>query len=373
MSENSKIEWTDRTFNPVRGCTKVSPACDHCYAETLSLRNPSVLGKWGPRGTRVVAVQAAWNQLERWNREVVFTCPGCNQTCFREPVPDGEFVCADCEMVPIQRRARVFCASLGDVFEEWKGLMSYPEERGERGTQIAWWSPDKGLIKAGQTTPRNSRGERPATMQDMRDQLWRAIEATPNLIWQLLTKRPQNVLRMVPEDWRAAFPENVWIGTTVEDQKRADQRIPDLLQIPARVRFLSCEPLLGPIEFSDVSHRRDAVQRLGKSALDGIHWIIAGGESGPDARPMHPDWARSLRDQAAACQVPFLFKQWGEFLGGKFIGGGRVIAQEFDGDLPDRIPACHEWGDGAASLRVGKKAAGRLLDGVEHDQFPQCA
>jgi protein gp37 len=184
-------------------------------------------------------------------------------------------------------------------------------------------------------------------------------------------------------NWRHEVkpPANVWIGTTVEDKTRADERIPELLNIPAHARFLSCEPLLGPVEFSDVTKRSDAVKQLGKKALAGIHWVICGGESGPGARPMHPDWARSLRDQCAAVGVPFLFKQWGEW------GPNRPAWRDVPGD---KWTVVHREGKaflGGAGLdlgqligpdaqagtlyKVGKAAAGRLLDGAQHNGFPE--
>lgn len=167
-------------------------------------------------------------------------------------------------------RRRVFCASLADVFED-----------------------------------------RPA-LHLWRTDLFKLIDATPHLDWLLLTKRPENVVKMVLWDAPGCKPSgNVWFGTSVENQVTADERIPHLLRIPAAVRFLSVEPLLGKIEFSNVTKRSDAVFQLGKKAMDGIHWVIVGGESGPKARPMHPDWARSIRDQCLAAGVPFFFKQTG--------------------------------------------------------------
>lgn len=180
----------------------------------------------------------------------------------------------------------------------------------------------------------------------------------------LLTKRPENVLRMVPKSWLEAWPAWVWVGTTVEDQRRADQRIPELLKIPARVRFLSCEPLLEAVSFDDL-HPFD-------ECPDGslIHWVICGGESGHGARPMHPDWARSLRDQCKAAGVPFLFKQWGEWYPVNVHGSAvRIDEATIDGKRVTSS-AIHDWRDGNISLRVGKNAAGRLLDSVEHNGFP---
>lgn len=258
MGENSKIEWTHHTFNPWRGCTKVSAGCDNCYAEKMSGRNPKTLGVWGKHGTRVVASEAMWREPLKWNAAALRA---------------GE-------------RHRVFCASLADVFE---GHETMPE---------ASWKD----------------------VEYARYRLFNLIEQTPHLDWLLLTKRPQNVLDFLIPDKHSGriepLPDNVWIGTSVEDQKTADERILHLLQIPAKVRFLSIEPLLGPIDLwpwlslkanqhGEVAPEADC---LGYDR-PGIGWIIVGGESGPNARPMHPDWVRSIRDQCQAAGVPFFFKQ----------------------------------------------------------------
>lgn len=221
-------------------------------------------------------------------------------------------------------RKRVFCASMADVFEI---LQPMHPQHGE--------------------------------MDTARADLWKLIEATPALDWQLLTKRPKNILPLVPRHWREdGLPANVWVGTTVENQEWAEKRIPYLLRVPARVRFLSCEPLLGPIEFSDVTRRSDAVSQLGKQALAGIHWVIAGGESGHGARPSHPDWFRSLRDQCQAVRVPFFFKQWGSY--------GPVWT--------DPSPVTRVAGEDIIGLGlIGKKAAGRTLDRREWSEFPEVA
>ena len=292
--ENSKIEWTQHTFSPWRGCTKVSPGCQHCYAETMSHRNPSVLGEWGPSGKRVVAAESYWRKPLAWDRKAKKA---------------GE-------------RHRVFCASLADVFEDREEL-EVPRER-----------------------------------------LFDLIYDTPNLDWLLLTKRAENLERMLPwtsahaGEYRDRFWPNVWLGTSVEDQQRADERIPNLLQIPAAVRFLSMEPLLGPVDLSRLTYRGERLNPLDTAndqSAPHIDWIICGGESGPNARPIHPAWARSIRDQCQAAGVPFFFKQWGEWV-------------EWDGSqspspswrMPDTPPM----------VRVGKKAAGRLLDGRTWDEFP---
>lgn len=231
MGEVTGISWTHSTFNPWRGCQRVSPGCEHCYAETLSKRNHALLGQWGPPasgGTRIIASPAMWREPLRWNSAAA---------------KSGE-------------PHRVFCSSLADVFEDLREL-DLPRQ----------W-------------------------------LWALIKATPHLTWLLLTKRPGNVLGMVPPSWRggAGFPPNVWMGTTVEDQRRADERIPELLRIPAPVRFLSVEPQL---------------ERVSLSGHHPVDWVICGGESGPHARPFDLAWARSLHNQCLQARVPFFFKQMG--------------------------------------------------------------
>ena len=197
-----------------------------------------------------------------------------------------------------------------------------------------------------------------------RNDMWNVIACRQHLRFLLLTKRPQNIPGMLPTEqigapaWGDGWP-NVWLGTTVENQAEADRRIPHLLAVPARVRFLSCEPLLGPVNL----HRITETTGFYFNALSSkigisfrgvrIDWVICGGESGGNARPMHPDWARSLRDQCARHGVPFFFKQWGDL-----IPVGRVDR----GAATD--PAEFAW------QRVGKKAAGDELDGRRHQAWP---
>lgn len=269
MGENSKIEWTDHTFNPWIGCTKVSPGCQHCYAESLAAR----FGKaeWGPTAQRVHTSEAYWRKPLGWARK------------------------AKAEGV----RRRVFCASLADVFED--------------GHEVNGW----------------------------RVSLLELIELTHSLDWLLLTKRPENVKRLIEQaagrSVESFFERNphVWIGTSVENQEQAERRIPRLLDVPAEVRFLSCEPLLGPV---------DLVPFLQK----GIGWVIVGGESGPHARWMMPDWVRQVQADCEDANVPFFFKQWGEWA----------------------PPAGSEWQYEPEMVKVGKKAAGRLLDGRTWDEVP---
>lgn len=312
MSENSKIEWTDHTFNPWEGCTKVGPGCDHCYAE---VRNARFAGgesvNWGAGAPRRRTSESNWNKPLKWNAE------------------------ADAFFAVHGRRQRVFCASLADVFDN-----EVPKE----------WRRD----------------------------LFKLIEETPNLDWLLLTKRIGNVLDMVPPPWldrinfRGDWPANVWIGATIVNQEEADRDIPKLQQVPSAVRFLSMEPLLGPVNITRIGFMDGFIAPLERPY--GIDWVIVGGESGPHARPMHPDWARAIRDQCYKARVPFLFKQWGEWEVHKRPGG----YYRPDGQFAEWWTHKQTWfftkSPNSLNLemrRVGKKAAGRELDGITHDGYPK--
>lgn len=321
MAENSKIEWTHHTFNPWRGCTKVSDGCTNCYAETMSGRNPKTLGVWGKYGTRVVASESMWKQPLKWNAAAEKA---------------GE-------------RHRVFCASLADVFE---GRDTMPE---------ASWD----------------------VISEARVRLGWLIKETPNLDWLLLTKRPENVLSFesLGNFWSPdGMPDNVWIGTSVENQEQADKRIPELLKIPAKVRFLSMEPLLGPVNldrylFASGPDGEPAPRN--EPMLPCLHWVIVGGESGADARAVHPSWVESILDQCQSAEVPFFFKQWGEWTNdfdlvcqaGGDLGGDvrRGVAQILH--APGNPEGYFREGDVWAK-KVGKKKAGRLLDGREWNEVP---
>lgn len=306
MAENSNIEWTHHTFNPWIGCQKVGPGCDHCYAETWDARGLQQREtRWGPHATRTRTSAANWRQPLKWDREAA----------------------------AVGERRRVFCASLADVFDNHASI------------QPEW-----------------------------RDDLWRLIEATPNLDWMLLTKRPGNIGNMlpVPVGFDRLYP-NVWLGCTVVNQAEADRDIPKLLAVPARVRFLSMEPLLGPVDLTSVAclpcpnavdglsmdpetGAYDCCRRCDYTGLGdewGIDLVIVGGESGLGARPMHPGWARSLRDQCQAAGVAFHFKQWGEYAPARIAAPGGYV--ERDADVP---------------CKIGKKAAGRTLDGRTWDEMP---
>ena len=315
MGEDTKIEWTDHTFNPWVGCTKVSAACDHCYAEGWAKRTgaPQL---W--QGQRRRTSEANWQKPLSWNLKAERA----------------------------GTRARVFCASLADVFDNQ--------------VPTRW-----------------------------RDGLWWLIEQTPNLDWLLLTKRPQNIAKMLPDprtgvrEWGDGWP-NVWLGTTAENQEEADRRIPVLLETPAAVRFLSAEPLLGPVDLTRLTApgsadparrftRWDALRGTstiehpvfggGGAAPGNLDLVIVGGESGPGARPMHPDWARALRDSCRAAGVAFFFKQWGAWAPGESPRVGAKDAHFWPAADDGRYPT-------EVSYLLGKARAGRLLDGRTHDEMP---
>ncbi len=305
MGANTKIQWCDYTFNCWRGCQKVSQGCANCYADTQAKRNPGVLGIWGPEGSRVVASESMWKEPLKWNRD---------QEALQQ------YHAANLDRDP--PRPRVFCASMADVFEDWTGPM-HDARGGTWSTASAghWWNYRY-------ETTDDDWGVRDLTMDDVRRRLFRLIEQTPNLDWLLLTKRPENILKMAPKTWRERFPDNVWIGTSVEDQETATARIPHLLKVPARVRFLSMEPLLGPVDVTFVG-----CPRCGQSKqpylpnyvicrgcgyeikypdeLQRVQWVIVGGESGPKARTFEVDWCRSIIQQCKAAEVPVFVKQMG--------------------------------------------------------------
>ena len=274
MAKDSGIEWTHHTFNPWWGCVKLSPACAHCYAETWARRVGMDL--WGGDAPRRFFTEQHWHGPIKWNAEAE-----------RQGI-----------------RARVFCASMADVFEP--------------RTDLDFW----------------------------REKLWALIEKTPHLDWLLLTKRPGHIKHVYP--WARQARQNVWLGTTAENQRWADRRIERLIAVDARVRFLSCEPLLSAVDLERWLKR------------DQIGWVIAGGESGGAARPTHPNWIRSLRDQCTKFRVPFHFKQWGHW-GPEFQGAATakmIELQDENGSL-ERLT----WRP--------KKLSGRILDGHTHDGYPR--
>ena len=241
------------------------------------------------------------------------------------------------------------------------------------------------------------------TVKYLQNELFAAVMAHPELDFLVLTKRPENVIsaiiRMDRTDARLkgiatnSLPDNLWLGTSVEDQKTADERIPHLLKVPAAVRFLSCEPLLGEVDLNRIGAKGSAGWKV-TNCLTGnwwnhtfdcnetgpsIHWVICGGESGPNARPMNPAWARSLRDQCKAVGVAFFFKQWGEWCPGEAWDGWKVgttytEAKWFNEQwlISDQVADDSQYCEDSADVyRIGKHKAGRLLDGVEYSDFPE--
>lgn len=353
MADKTHIEWTDATWNVVTGCAIVSPGCTNCYAMKLAgtrLRDhPSRNGlttdsKAGPVWNGQVRFNTGWlTQPLRWTK------------------PRKVFVCAH-----------------GDLFHE-------------------------------------------GVTDDQLDQIFAVMALAPQHVFQVLTKRPERM-----RDYLLAFTAkrlskalrafiqagekatqadrfiplplpNVWMGVSAEDQTRANERIPVLLETPAAIRWVSAEPLIGPLDltaiddgFSDprnvlrsFSAQQQAAQYTESIDLcidtPGLDWVVVGGESGAGSRPMHPDWARDLRDQCADAGVPFLFKQWGDWTPGENAQNtvGRTVetADWFNDawDYQTLTPASGEGmhiDDEPTLYRAGKRAAGRLLDGHLHDGYP---
>lgn len=296
MSDTTSISWTDSTFNPWEGCEKVSPGCKNCYAEALNHR----WGKdnWGPGKERRRTSEANWRKPIKWNRDGAGSFQQVelrNGTIHRGTIEDIaalnlliEDIVAAGPAIP-----RVFCGSMCD------------------------WLDDEMPI-------------------EVLARLLALIHDTPNLTWQLLTKRPENWSGRIDavaqhvcdgdhegrEDaawfaskWRSGEgPARVWIGTSVENQEWSDKRIPELLKIPARVRFLSVEPMLGPVELADLA---TGWPLLGGDGRPQIHWVICGGESGANRRPFNVEWAEDLARQCEAAGVPFFMKQDAHRLSGQ--------------------------------------------------------
>lgn len=242
MGKDSSISWTHHTFSGWWGCIEVSPACDHCYARTLSHRWG--FDVWGKDKPRRFFGQKHWNEPLKW----------------------------DAAAAKAGERHRVFSASMSDVFESRDDL------------------------------------------DLQREKLWTLISKTPNLDWMLLTKRPENLKKMLPYDWQVKPRKNVWLGVTAENQRRADERIPELLAVDAAVHWISAEPLLGPIDFKKYWSSEKETSERSYDVVPGIDWVIVGGESGNSPRRMDPDWVRDIRKQCREAGTKFHFKQKGRIL-----------------------------------------------------------
>jgi protein gp37 len=325
MGDKTNIEWTDATWNPMvafnvetgkRGhwCVTVSEGCRFCYASRM---NETAY----PVGTGI--------SYKAQNRDKV-------RLELHQPTIE--------KMLRSGKQGRVFVCSMTDLF-----LKDHSDE---------WLITVFAVMALCQKK----------TFQVLTKRIERAVQFmnagyTQEAIWNEMS-RLINAYHLKDRYVYAVWPlPNVWIGTSVEDQKSADERIPHLLRVPAVVRFLSCEPLLGKLDLRDYLgwHCSDIPEDMQ------IQWLICGGESGPNARPMHPDWARSLRDQCEAAGVPFLFKQWGEYLHESQFSDMKT---SMDPDTWEHLASPVGVPNRLQYKKVGKKAAGRLLDGVQHDGYP---
>jgi len=269
MSTNSNIEWTTHTFNPWWGCTKVHAGCKNCYAEAQDHRWGG--NHWGNSPRRMVLGE--WGKPAKW----------------------------DAAAKAAGRVDSVFCASMCDLFEDYDGPVV-----DQRGKPL-WVDYD------GRTTNWNT--DRPVTLEWLRSRVFELAYVTPNLRWLLLTKRPENITRMVPPAWLEKWPANVWTGTSPCDQATADECIPNLLRVPGK-HFLRCEPLVGTVDLHDAFYRArispsDTYKRRFTHPESGVHWVIVGGESGNKARPCHIEWVRDIVRQCKEAAVPVFVKQLG--------------------------------------------------------------
>lgn len=317
--KDSKIEWTHHTANLWWGCTHVHAGCDNCYAETLSKRwGNEVWGNDKPRKE----IKKVWSDLEKFQKMAAGA---------------GEI-------------HRVFVGSMMDIFEKPMPLI---DSKGE-------------LYKCIKT-------------DILRMRLFENISLGyyPNLMFLLLTKRPSNINKYIPESWKENPPANVMFGTSVVNQETADTLIPQLLQVKGK-RFLSCEPLLGPISFErygcyEILESTDGSPNQQSRFSCYIHWVIVGGESGHGARPMNPKWVINIRNQCNISNVPFLFKQWGEWVSEfhhavnhekNYKHSTEFVKMVTIEGIPDY--------EGEYMLQIGKKTAGNILDGKQYLEFPKC-
>ena len=360
MTSLTKIEWTDATWNPIAGCSVVSPGCTNCYAMRQAHRlasNPATPHYHGT--TQMTRGGPVWTGKIGIAPEAVLTAP------LRRKKPTTYFV-----------------NSMSDLFHE-----GVPDEVVDRVFAVMALCPQHRF---------QILTKRPDRM--------RAYFAGEHLIQRIdceidiLINERIDPLQRRSDDLRATAPDleevwplpNVWLGTSVEDQRRANERIPDLLATPAARRFISAEPLLGPVDLRRIQYGETGTRRIDALDLRGIRsgtawqgetlppelplrvldWVIVGGESGHGARPMHPDWARALRDQCQAAGTAFFFKQWGVWAEGHevnhiIVADGEII--DFHGET-----FAGRGGHRGAILmqRVGKRAAGRMLDGRTWDEVP---
>lgn len=356
MGDKSNIEWTDATWNPVTGCTKVSDGCKHCYAERLF---PRVYGR--DEVSRLSSERPGGDATTRPRR---FTDIRLHPERLYQPLR--------------WRRPRlIFVNSMSDLFHE-----DVPFRFIDKVFAIMAMVGGHGRDEPHTLQILTKRPERMIEylrMPTRHDRVFDAIKG-----FAAASNENERAGCRLRYGQQRFFPlPNVWLGVSVENQETADERIPLLLQTPAAVRFVSYEPALGQVRLGPgqpgeswltwLPHGSDSPD-LPDIAIreQGIDWVIAGGESGPNARPSHPDWFRSVRDQCQAAGVPFFFKQWGQWLPEEQQNARGVLCEsayvinddEFSGPV-------HFWDSNLASVRVPKKEAGRLLDGKLHDEYPK--
>ena len=314
---DTKIEWAEKSWNPITGCTRCSPGCENCYAERMAYRLACMGQK---KYQKVISTDGGV-----WNHKIY-----CDEKSLDIPLH-------------WRKPCRIFVCSMSDLFHK-----KVPFE--------------------------------------FIDNVFGAMFAAPQHIYQILTKRPKRMAEYIPhlDDncfecgdpicWSAKPNSNIHLGVSISNQAEADEKIPILLRIPAAVRWLSIEPMLGRIKLNHIKTNErtlNALKGVSKYKVDGntpyyghfIDWVVVGGESGPGARPIHPDWVRNIRDQCVAAGVPFYFKQWGEWL----IGNDPIVQSMNTLNFwPKRVTSI---GDDNF-FRVTKKKAGRLLDGREWKQLP---
>lgn len=357
MSATTGIEWTDATWNPVTGCTKVSPGCDHCYAETFAERFRGVEGHYFERGFDVQLREDKLTLPLRWRKPRRVFIDSMSDL-FHKDVPD-EYI------------ARVFVIMALTPQHTYQVLT---KRHGRMRSLLSWSSRWRELLREADSWACGL------------DVSWPAERFLAVRRWIYGTG--------VEIDPVAPLP-NVWLGVSVENQRWADLRIPALLKTPAAVRFLSCEPLLGPVDLNGPAdahgHRArltywltgrpgwaepetttTGVKLQAMTTGPRIDWVIVGGESGRGARPMHPDWARSLRDQCTAAGVPYLFKQWGEWAPESVCATerGAKSALYIERNGLTRPAARGARGEAVTVQRNGKHRTGRRLDGRTWDQYP---
>lgn len=397
MSDKTGIEWTDATWNPIRGCSRVSDGCKHCYAEGQAARIISM-----DRGRGIPEGEGSYDGLlakgGQWNGQIKVVHSVMDQP-LRWAKPRLIFVNSMSDLfhenVAVEVIDRIFavmlaCATLDNRKHTFQVLTKRPERMREYMLSRtpsehiqAWAKAGDGLVH-------------------LKDGDVFFSEYVYGLVSHDWDEKGENSSGSEYKPWgytSKLFPlPNVWLGVSVENQAAADERIPLLLETPAAVRWLSMEPLLGPVDLlatpaGDILCRCEGCMNMARShpdsgGLQRIDWVVVGGESGPKARPMHPEWATQLRDQCTSNGVPFLFKQWGEwvprsacfhtFEDGKSCGDydpqcerwPAVVRLTYQGQNGRSLSADTSGGSEAYMQRVGKKFAGRLLKGQLHDGYP---